>query len=565
MSTSNEGTYPDYNSIVKQIHFDKETGRVWLDESQMLFLDKTFFCDLRQVLIDIMGTNGARGVLTRLGYFAGFKHARLTEKLRKDYSDREAFLIGPQLSMVSGVASVEALTLDVDVAKGEFYGEFLIDSLESESYDHNHDPIHDYDSTCWYLAGYASGFASGFMGRQVLVVERRCSTTTNPNRCIFIAKPVDEWENVEKELAYYEPLNLNEQLFELRSQVIGLRNQLKKSSQPILSPETVGASQSFCKTFTLIEKAAPSKVSILLLGETGVGKEKFARAAHNISSRNEEPFIAINCAAIPATLLEAELFGVKAGAYTGADKSRAGHFERANNGTLFLDEIGELSPQAQASLLRVLQEGELMRVGGEQTTKVDVRLIAATNRDLKHEVDEGRFRADLFYRLNVYPVTIPPLRERIEDIPLLSEHFLEKFCAIHNKRFTGISDRATMMLKQYPWPGNVRELENMVERGVILADNHSVIEITDLFVNAEMLISDQALMADDKLDESQWASRLLDSGCQLESLEEELITNAMERSGNNVASAARLLGISRPTLRYKLKKLNEKADKSESA
>lgn len=176
-------------------------------------------------------------------------------------------------------------------------------------------------------------------------------------------------------------------------------------------------------------------------------------------------------------------------------------------------------------------------------------------------MDEGRFRADLFYRLNIYPVTIPPLRERIEDIPLLSDHFLEKFCAIHNKRFAGISDRATMLLKQYTWPGNVRELENMVERGVILADNHSVIEITDLFVNTDMLISDQESVTDDnKLDESRWASRLLDSGCQLESLEEKLITNAMERSSNNVASAARLLGISRPTLAYKLKKLNDKAD-----
>jgi transcriptional regulator with PAS, ATPase and Fis domain len=554
MSKKNEGSYPDYNSIVKQINFDQQTGRVWLGESQMLFLDITFFCDLRQVLIDIMGTNGARGVLTRLGYLAGFKHARLTEKLRKNHSDKEAYLIGPQLSMVSGVASVEVITLEVDVAKGKFYGEFLIDSLESESYNDEH------DSACWYLAGYASGFTSGFMGQQILVVETKSSATTNRDRCIFIAKPIDEWENVEKELAYYEPLNLSEQLFELQSQVAGLRNQLEKSSQPILSPETVGASQSFCRTFTLIEKAAPSKVSILLLGETGVGKEKFARAAHNLSPRNEQAFIAINCAAIPATLLEAELFGVNAGAYTGADKSRAGHFERANNGTLFLDEIGELSSQAQASLLRVLQEGELMRVGGEKTTKVDVRLIAATNRDLKHEVDEGRFRADLYYRLNVYPVRIPPLRERIEDIPLLSEHFLEKFCAIHNKRFTGISDRATMMLKQHPWPGNVRELENMIERGVILADNHSVIEITDLFVNAEMLISDQYLMTDHKLDESRWASRLLDSGCQLESLEEKLITKAMKRASNNVASAARLLGISRPTLAYKLKKLSERTD-----
>ncbi len=562
MSTKTESPYPDYNSIVEKIHFDQKTGRVWLDESQMLLIDRTFFCDLRQVLIEIMGTEGARGVLTRLGYLAGFKHAGLTNKLRKDYSDREAFLIGPQLTMVSGIASVKTQVLELDIAQGKFYGEFLIDAFECESYSDNYGDQHD--SSCWYLTGYASGFTSGFMGCQILVVETECCTTIDHERCIFIAKPVDEWENIEKELAYYEPLNLSEQLFELQSQVVGLRNQLEKSARPILSPETVGASQSFFRTFNLIEKAASSKVSILLLGETGVGKEKFARAAHNLSPRNEQPFIAINCAAIPPTLLEAELFGVNAGAFTGADKSRAGHFERANNGTLFLDEIGELSPQAQASLLRVLQEGELMRVGGEQTTKIDVRLIAATNRNLKHEVNEGRFRTDLFYRLNVYPVTIPPLRERFEDIPLLAEHFLEKFSVIHNKRFTGISDRAMLMLKQHAWPGNVRELENMVERGVILADNHSVIEITDLFVNADTLLSSNnelnEQLTDESLNESQWANKLLDSGCQLEALERNMIISAMERANGNVASAARLLGMSRPTLAYKLKKLGELTD-----
>lgn len=541
----------DYNSIVERIHFDRDTGRVWLDESQMLFFDRSFFCDLRQVLIDCQGIKGARGVLTRLGYLAGFKHAELSKKLRKNVSDHDAFMLGPQLTMVSGIASVDTLVLEVDYEAGKFYGEFKVDSFECESYIESFGQQHE--STCWYLSGYASGFTSGFMDKQILVKEVDCCAIVGDVQCKLVAKPVEEWHDVADELSYYEPLHISEQLHQLQHQVDGLREQLKKSTHPVLSSETIGVSPSFLKTCNLIKKAAGSRVTVLLLGETGVGKEKFARAVHELSPRDNKPFVAINCAAIPPSLLEAELFGVEAGAFTGANRSRAGHFERANGGTLFLDEVGELSSQAQASLLRVLQEGELMRVGGDHTKQIDVRLVAATNQDLTQLVADGHFRADLLYRLNIYPVTIPPLRQRVEDISLLAEHFLEKCCVIHNKNFKGFSDRAMLMLKQHPWPGNVRELENMVERGVILAENQSFIEITDLFVNADALTDSSTVEGQD---ESQWANRLLDSGCDIEKLEFALIDQAMDRTKGNVAKAARLLGISRPTLAYRLKKIN---------
>lgn len=551
--------YPDYNSIVEQIHFDQATGRVWLDESQMLFVDRSFFCDLRQLLIDGLGVKGARGVMTRLGYLSGFKHADLSEKLRKDHSDRDAFMIGPQLTMVSGVASVTPLALEVDVTAGKFHGEFLINSFECESYLDNISQQHQ--PTCWYLTGYASGYTSGFMGKQILYKETDCSTNIGHEHCKLVGKPIDEWDNIGDELSYYEPLHISEQLHQLQHQVDGLRDQLKKSTRPVLSGKTIGVSQRFVETCNLIKKAANSKVTVLLLGETGVGKEKFANAVHEFSSRKDKPLVAINCAAIPPTLLEAELFGVEAGAFTGANHSREGHFERADGGTLFLDEVGELSPQAQASLLRVLQEGELMRVGGSHTKKVDIRLVAATNINLEQRVADGHFRADLFYRLNIYPVTIPPLRQRIDDIPLLAQHFLEKYSVIHNKRFKDISDRAMLMLKQHNWPGNVRELENMVERGVIIAENNTLIEITDLFVNADTLKSDNLPAgsntgtSSNNQDESQWASQLLESGCHVEKLEQAMIHQAMTKTGGNVASAARLLGLSRPTLAYKLKKI----------
>jgi two-component system response regulator HydG len=193
------------------------------------------------------------------------------------------------------------------------------------------------------------------------------------------------------------------------------------------------------------------------------------------------PLIAVNCAALPEQLIESELFGVEKGAFTGAQQSRPGRFERAHGGTLFLDEIGELSASAQVKLLRVLQEGELERIGDTRTRKVDVRVVAATNVDLKQAVEEGRFRRDLYYRLNVYPVTIPPLRDRKEDIALLAQRFLEKYLVRHSKKVLGITDQAMHALKQYSWPGNVRELENVIERGVILAPAGGRIDLADLF------------------------------------------------------------------------------------
>jgi transcriptional regulator with GAF, ATPase, and Fis domain len=210
-------------------------------------------------------------------------------------------------------------------------------------------------------------------------------------------------------------------------------------------------------------------VSVLLTGETGVGKERFARALHTLSDRAGGPFVAVNCAALPAELIEAELFGVEKGAYTGAHATRAGRFERADGGTLFLDEVGDMPLPAQAKLLRVLQEGEVERLGAEQPRKVNVRLVAATNVDLEAAVAAGRFRRDLLYRLNVYPIAIPALRERTADIAPLAQHLLQRYAAQHHKRLLGFSDRAMAALQAHDWPGNVRELENLVERGVILA------------------------------------------------------------------------------------------------
>jgi formate hydrogenlyase transcriptional activator len=248
----------------------------------------------------------------------------------------------------------------------------------------------------------------------------------------------------------------------------------------------IGNSPALARVLEMIEKVAPHDCTALLLGETGTGKELVARAIHRRSPRGGRALVKVNCAALPAELIASELFGHEKGAFTGALRQRIGRFETANGGTIFLDEIAELSPEIQVSLLRVLQEKEFERVGGNRTIKTDVRVIAATNKDLQREVNEGRFRMDLFYRLNVFPIQVPPLRERVNDIPELVDYFAARFTARTGKKIKHIDQQSLCALQQYSWPGNIRELQNVIERCVILADGDV------LQVDASML-SDEAL------------------------------------------------------------------------
>ncbi|MFL5396143.1 MAG: sigma-54-dependent transcriptional regulator [Myxococcales bacterium] len=249
--------------------------------------------------------------------------------------------------------------------------------------------------------------------------------------------------------------------------------QLRARLAGVASP-IVGQSPALRSTLDIIRQAAPSSATVLLLGESGTGKELFARALHEHSTRAQAPFVPINCAAIPDTILESELFGYERGAFTGAVARKEGRIERAQGGTLFLDEIGELSLGVQVKLLRFLQEGEIERLGGTSPVKVDSRVVAATNRDLASAVQSGKFREDLYYRLNVIQVILPPLRERLEDIPLLADHFVGKYAAKNGKQFSGITPSALEALEAYPWPGNVRELEHAIERAVVLSSGSEI-------------------------------------------------------------------------------------------
>ncbi|MCG6910464.1 MAG: sigma-54 dependent transcriptional regulator [Deltaproteobacteria bacterium] len=307
----------------------------------------------------------------------------------------------------------------------------------------------------------------------------------------------------------------------------------------------IGKSRPMQELIDMTAMIAPSEATVLITGESGTGKELIAKSIHHNSPRKERPLVIVNCAALTETLLESELFGHEKGAFTGADKRREGRFKQAHEGTLFLDEIGETSPVMQAKLLRAIQEKEVQRVGGEETIDVDVRILAATNRDLNAEVAAGRFRHDLYYRLNVVTLHVPPLKERQEDIPLLAQHFLSWYVDKNRKDIKGFNPGAMDMLLRYAWPGNVRELENAVERAVILATG-------DFLTEKELPLSiTQAVAGSGHAPVS--PSAKMKHPKSLEEIEKNAILEALAASKGNKSEAARILGINRKTLHNKLK------------
>ncbi len=312
-------------------------------------------------------------------------------------------------------------------------------------------------------------------------------------------------------------------------------------------PNIVGTSRVMEDILALVKRVAGSRATVLITGESGTGKELIARAIHQCSNRAAKSFISVNCAALTETLLESELFGHERGAFTHAVAMRKGRFELADEGTLFMDEVAEMSQGLQVKLLRVLQEMEFERVGGVRTIKVDVRVVAASNRDLKEEVEAGRFREDLFYRLNVVHLHLPPLRERQEDIPLLAAHFIKKYVQENLRDKTRITPEALQVLIQYAWPGNVRELENVMERAVILCSNN-VISPQDL--PAELAPAP----AESHLDVDRFIPLNTPLPEALDAIEEQMIRRALEKSGQVQVRAAELLGITKSLLQYKLKK-----------
>jgi two-component system response regulator HydG len=554
------GLPPTLADLTESLFFSPGDGRIWLNDQRMLLIHVSAFGHLRRELVDTLGLERARGLLTRAGYVSGARDAQLVRERWPDGDAASVFMAGTRLHALEGVVKVTPLSFDFDIDRGTYEGEFL---WEHASEDDEHIGAYGIgtEPACWSQVGYATGYVTSLFGQLVVFREVECRSM-GASVCRVIGRHAAAWGDVSEDLRYLQAQDFR---------ALGRAAPPPDSSEPapsvaatVADPHAVvGASSAFTSACHQLERVARTHATVLFTGESGVGKEVFARRLHRISARAERAFIAVNCAAIPETLIESELFGVERGAFTGASVSRPGRFERADGGTLFLDEIGTLSLVSQGKLLRVLQEGELERVGGSRTTKVDVRVVAATNVDLQAEVRAGRFREDLFFRLNVYPIHLPPLRDRRDDIPLLMNHFLQRECTRHGRRVQGFTPRAVRAMLHYGFPGNIRELQNLVERGVISADDDTSIDVRHMFRREQL--SEEALLAigahgalaphvaegvPNLLQHLQQA--LGREALPLAEIEARLLQEAVDAAGGNLAAAARRLGLSRAQLAYRL-------------
>ncbi len=362
------------------------------------------------------------------------------------------------------------------------------------------------------------------------------------------------YDFVTKPFQRAQVLRLIRQALERRDLIQQNRDLRQRLDALLRQGAVIGASPAFRRMMALVEQVADSSATVMIQGESGTGKELVARAIHERSPRRQRPFVAVNCAALPETLLESELFGYEKGAFTGAAGRKEGRFELADGGTLFLDEVADLSPVTQPKILRVLQEGEFERLGGTRTLRVDVRIVTATNHDLAQMVKEKRFREDLYYRLNVITVNVPPLRERREDVRLLAEHFLRIYAAKNNRRLDGITDDALRRLEGYSWPGNVRELENVIERGVVLA-REGRLDVGDLA---------EEIAGATPLPEGVLSVRI---GTPLAEIEQRLLEATLRATKGNKTLTAKLLGIDPRTVSRKLERWDdsETTDDAESS
>ncbi len=579
-------------------------GRIWMDGQRMVMMHGESLWLLREELISSLGQETARGLLTRIGYASGCRDAAIALNRSSGLSLAELIMTGGLVHAIQGFASAERVNdFTLDPVTGSPYFEWIWhESIEDEMQLAKHGLSHE--SMCWLEVGYSAGFLSTCVGKRILVREVECRSKGDPY-CRNVGKLASEWDDAADDLRYFEPQSSLVVSASAGSRPPAEKPGVKAKDRASAPASVLGASAAYHVIRHQILRVGPTSATVLFLGESGVGKSLFARELHEQSRRASQPFVEVNCAAIPDTLLESELFGVVKGAYSNATTSRPGRFEIANGGSLFLDEVATLSPSAQGKLLRVLQTGEFERLGSTQTVRTDVRVMAATNEDLESAVRDGRFREDLYYRLKVFPIRIPPLRERRDDIPLLVEALLQRFSQRHDRNVKGVTPRGMHALLRHPWPGNVRELENVLERGLILADEAGWIDLQHLFDNHELLqltrgdvpglaaaVPSQASRYDDSsrsrprgpaaappqagytepLDSrdvggvaesvavagwhaDDWLEAMTTRQLTLPQLEETLLQAAFDQCGGNVSATARALGLSRAQVDYRLRNL----------
>lgn len=525
------------------LELDPEGGLIRFAGQRALLLDAVAMGLLRQYLAQNFGLTAARAVLTQFGFAQGLRMAAAMEKEFEWASQEEWRRAGTRLFTLEGLFQSQPGSEDPLAAKGAV----LLASYEAEQHLLHFGQADE--AVCWTLCGLVSGYMSHTAGKQIYVLENRCLGQGHA-ACHLVGRTREQWgEQHSQALTFFDSDRLEETLEVSLSRVTrslkAAEGKLRQRDRALVGvvdvAEPVGIvakSPKMQQVVDLARRVAKVDATVLITGESGVGKERIARLVHDESTRAAGPFIAVNCAAITETLLESELFGHARGAFTGASADRPGLFEAANHGTLLLDEIGEIAPEMQVKLLRVLQEREVRRVGENRSRSVDVRILAATNRDLDHGVAENTFRQDLYYRIKVVELHVPPLRDRRDDILPLARVLLSEAALRMGRDVLGLAPVTADQLLRYEWPGNVRELENAMERAVALARGRRV-ELEDL--PEEVLQAFPTPLA------------RADSVLSLKQVEKEYILAALELYDGNQTRTAKQLGIGSATLYRKLK------------
>jgi DNA-binding NtrC family response regulator len=530
-----------------------DQGVIRLHEQRVVILSAAAMGLLKKELIDTLGQETTRRLMLRFGYADGY-HDAVSLRDRSQWSTPlDGLRAGVILHRLEGIVRTELVTVEHDPDSGRFEEEVRWhDSYIAEQHVH-HFGASD-TPVCWSLVGYASGYASACLGQEIYFRETSCLGQGRPT-CAAVGRDAESWGDELAALRLdYQGGNLRDEVDRVRAAVHKRLQEVERRERHVARREReldllrervarhaaakhfIAGSAAMQEVLELAARVAPLDTTVLVHGESGTGKEFIVRLIHDQSPRAAAPFVSINCAALTETLLESELFGHVRGAFTGAVRDKAGLFEVAGNGTIFLDEIGEVAPTVQAKLLRALQEREIRRVGAERNIKVNARVVAATNRDLRAAVAAGTFREDLYFRLGAFVINVPPLRDRREDIPALAHDFLRRAAARTRKDVQAISAEAMTALMNYGWPGNVRELEHAIERAVIVARGASI-KVREL--PPEVSQQTRGRAAADTLD--------------VKSQERVLIERALERFRGNRRQAAEALNISTVTLWRKMK------------
>jgi DNA-binding NtrC family response regulator len=543
----------EHLNLASLLDFRPDQGIIRLHEQRVVILSAAAMGLLRKELIDTLGLETTRRLMLRFGYADGYHDAVSLRDRSKWATPLEGLRAGAVLHRLEGIVRAEITKVEHDATSGRFEEEvFWHDSYAAEQH------VHHYGKSdvpvCWSLAGYASGYMSACLGQEIYFRETEC-LAQGAAKCTGVGKDTASWGGALEALRVdFQSADLGHEVERVREAVHKRLQELERRERHVAKRERelnllrervarhaaskhfIAGSAAMQEVLELAGRVAPLDTTVLVYGESGTGKEFIVRLIHDQSPRATGPFISINCAALTETLLESELFGHVRGAFTGAVRDKAGLFEVAGNGTLFLDEIGEVAPTVQAKLLRALQEREIRRVGAERNIRVNARVVAATNRDLRAAVDAGTFREDLYFRLGAFVITVPPLRERREDIPPLVHDFLRRAAARVKKDVKTVSAEAMTALMNYSWPGNVRELEHAIERAVIVARGDSI-KVREL--PPEVSQKTRLRASDDSLD--------------LQAQERAMIERALERFRGNRRQAADALKISTVTLWRKMK------------